>query len=78
MTGTIAEIARLTHVPAGTIRRWLAEGRLVRHSDAKPYRVNLDEVLTLRVLLAKSGPREQSCCCTRRPAPESWGCGPSA
>lgn len=46
--GTITEIARLTHVPSGTIRRWLSEGRLTRRSDNKPYLVSYDEVLELR------------------------------
>lgn len=52
-TGSIAEIARLTHVPAGTIRRWLSEGRLVRHGERKPYRVDYSEVLELRALLLR-------------------------
>lgn len=46
--GSITEIARLTYVPAGTIRRWLSEGRLTRRSTTKPYLVSYDEVLQLR------------------------------
>lgn len=50
---TIAEAALATGVPAGTIRRWLSEERLVRHGDRKPYRVDYDEVLALRALLLR-------------------------
>jgi len=62
---TIAEAARLSEVPAGTIRRWLSEGRLRRFGEAKPYRVHLGEVSDLRDTLARgscaSRPDEQSC-----------------
>lgn len=52
MKGTIKEMSLLSGVPAGTIRRWLAEGRLVRHGDSKPYRVSYDEILQLRDTLS--------------------------
>lgn len=51
MRGCIPDAARITGVPSGTIRRWLSEGRLTRHGDAKPWRVDFDEVLALRALL---------------------------
>lgn len=41
---TIPEAAQAAKIPEGTIRRWLSEGRLVRHGDRKPYRVNFLEV----------------------------------
>lgn len=44
----IVDAARITNIPAGTIRRWLAEGRLHRHGDRKPYGVDLDELEALR------------------------------
>lgn len=51
MRGCIPDAARITGVPSGTIRRWLAEGRLTRHGEHKPYRVDYGEVLQLRALL---------------------------
>lgn len=48
----IADAAAITQVPAATIRRWLAEERLVRHGDHKPYRVSVTEVLDLRALMS--------------------------
>lgn len=50
---TIPEAALATGVPAGTIRRWLSEERLVRHGDRKPYRVDLGEVEQLRDTLSR-------------------------
>lgn len=47
---TIPEAALASGVPAGTIRRWLSEERLVRYGHRKPYRVDYDEVLQLRAL----------------------------
>lgn len=44
MTFTIREAARLSGVPAGTLRRWLSEGRLTRVGERKPFRVDLREV----------------------------------
>lgn len=57
MRDSIPNIARLTGVPAGTIRRWLSEGRLTRTGDHKPYLVDDEEVTQLRCLLARcAGP----------------------
>lgn len=57
MRGKIADIARLTGVPAGTIRRWVTEGRLTTSSDRKPHLVDDEEVTQLRRLLARrAGP----------------------
>lgn len=50
---TIPEAALATGVPAGTIRRWLSEERLVRHGHRKPYRVDLGEVEQLRDTLSR-------------------------
>ena len=36
-------VTRLYGVPAGTVRRWLHEGKLTRHGT-KPYLVDTDEV----------------------------------
>ena len=52
MRGCIPDAARITGVPSGTIRRWLAEGRLIRYGEHKPYRVDYAEVLALRKLLS--------------------------
>jgi len=52
--GCIEDAAQITGVPSGTIRRWLAEGRLSRYGEAKPWRVDYDEVLQLRALLKGS------------------------
>jgi len=52
--GGIADVAKITGVPAGTIRRWLTEGRICRYGEGKPWRVDLDEVASLRVQLAQS------------------------
>jgi len=49
--GCIEDAARITGVPSGTIRRWLAEGRLTRYGDHKPYHVDYDEIMELRKLL---------------------------
>lgn len=54
ITGGIPDAAKITGVPAGTIRRWLTEGRICRYGEAKPWRVDLDEVASLRVQLAQS------------------------
>jgi excisionase family DNA binding protein len=51
MRGCIEDAAQITGVPSGTIRRWLAEGRLTRYGDHKPYRVDYDEIMALRELL---------------------------
>jgi predicted site-specific integrase-resolvase len=51
MRGCIPDAARITGIPSGTIRRWLAEGRLVRYGDHKPYRVDYDEIMQLRATL---------------------------
>lgn len=51
--GGIPDVAKITGVPAGTIRRWLSEGRICRYGEGKPWRVDLDEVAALRVLLAQ-------------------------
>ena len=51
MRGCIPDAARVTGIPSGTIRRWLAEGRLVRYGNHKPYRVDYDEIMALRKLL---------------------------
>ena len=56
MIFTIRDAARLTHVPAGTIRRWLAEGRLRRFGEHKPFRVHVKEVADLRDTLTRGGP----------------------
>ena len=53
MRGCIEDAAAITGVPAGTIRRWLAEGRLTRHGEHKPWRVDYDEVLQLRSILQR-------------------------
>jgi excisionase family DNA binding protein len=55
--GCIEDAARITGVPSGTIRRWLAEGRLTRYGDHKPYRVDYDEIMELRKLLDRSSRR---------------------
>lgn len=49
---SISDAAHLAHVPPGTIRRWLSEGRLTRHGLRKPWRVSVAEVHDLDVLLA--------------------------
>lgn len=49
---TIADAAHTLDIPAGTIRRWLADDRIVRHGDRKPYLVDLDEIIRLRDTLA--------------------------
>jgi predicted site-specific integrase-resolvase len=51
MRGCIPDAAKITGIPSGTIRRWLAEGRLVRYGEAKPWRVDYDEIMALRKLL---------------------------
>lgn len=51
---TIGEASIWTGVPAGTIRRWLSEDRLVRRSDTKPYLVSAVEVLELSDLMSKT------------------------
>ena len=51
MRGCIEDAACITGVPSGTIRRWLAEGRLTRHGERKPWRVDYDEIMALRKLL---------------------------
>ena len=48
MRGCIEDAAAITGVPAGTIRRWIAEGRLTRYGEHKPWRVDYDEVLRVR------------------------------
>lgn len=53
MRDTIANISRLTDVPAGTIRRWVSEGRLTTVGDHKPHLVDDEEVTQLRHLLAR-------------------------
>lgn len=58
VTIDVASVA--TGIPAATIRRWLSEGRLCRHGQRKPWRVDVDEVRTLRELLARPTTHEQS------------------
>ena len=53
MRGCIPDAARITGVPSGTIRRWLAEGRLTRYGESKPWRVDYGEVLQLRELFKR-------------------------
>ena len=54
MRGCIPDAAKITGIPSGTIRRWLAEGRLVRYGDHRPYRVDYDEIMALRKLIERS------------------------
>lgn len=56
MRGCIQDASKITGVPSGTIRRWLSEGRLVRHRERKPYWVDYDEVIALRQLLLEARP----------------------
>jgi predicted site-specific integrase-resolvase len=51
LRGCIQDASKITGVPSGTIRRWLSEGRLARHGDHKPWRVDYDEIMALRALL---------------------------
>lgn len=51
MRGSIPDASKITRVPSGTIRRWLSEGRLTRHGEARPWRVDYDEIMALRKLL---------------------------
>lgn len=52
VTLTIADAAHTLGIPAGTIRRWLADDRIVRHGDRKPYLVDVNELVQLRDTLA--------------------------
>lgn len=45
---SIMDAARVTRVPAGTIRRWLSSGRLLRYGDRKPWWVDVVEIDTLK------------------------------
>lgn len=47
-------------VSPSTLRRWVAEGRLVKHGDRKPWRVNLEEVEELRDMLRHRLPSARS------------------
>ena len=61
---SISDAAHWTHVPAGTIRRWLAEDRICRYGDSRPWLVDPAEIEQLRDTLAAractTGPREQT------------------
>jgi len=37
---SIADAAYFTHIPAGTLRRWIAEGKLDTHGR-KPYKIDM-------------------------------------
>lgn len=45
--GTIEEVSSLYRIPPGTLRRWIAEGRIQRHGK-RPTLLDLDEVDTVR------------------------------
>ena len=41
---SLPDAAHIYHVPVSTLRRWLSEGRIVRHGERRPYQVDASEV----------------------------------
>lgn len=41
---SLPDAAHIYDVPESTIRRWLAEERICRHGDRRPYRVDANEI----------------------------------
>lgn len=54
---TIPVAAVATGVPAGTIRRWIVEGKLAKYGYHKPFQVDLRSVERLRDTSTRSRPR---------------------
>jgi transposase len=46
----------MAEVPASTVRRWIAEGKLAKHGRHRPYKVDLNKVNELADTL-KPGPK---------------------
>lgn len=55
---SIPDAAKISGVPAGTIRRWLSEGRLAKYGYHKPFHVDLRIVERLRDTSTRSRPRQ--------------------